>query len=225
MLVVGVLAFLGVQFADTGHKLPSKFIAGQKPTLVPKPPKADPFTKVEQRQVRAVAVHFIETAVYRKHVDDSWVLTTATLHQGLTRKQWASGMIPVVPYPGESVQVVRWRIDYSYARRVGLKVAFYPKPGKKIERQIFDIELQEFGTPAEGRWLVSYWAPSGGPQIAASAPGALQQSTGPTKPAIQPIWLLVPVVLIAGSIFFLITFMVIRSRVHSSRAKRAYLKS
>ena len=160
LAVAGGVAFVGIHFRNTGHPEKQVFQPG-KPQLVPKNPKTDVFTAAEQRQVRAVAVRFIQSAVYRKHVADSFALTTRELHQGLSRADWATGTIPVVPYPANAVDDVRWRLDYSYADEVGLKVAFYPKPRSGVDRQIFEIALQNHGKGGTPHWLVSYWAPEG----------------------------------------------------------------
>ncbi len=175
--------------------------------------------------MRSVASRFIETAVFRRHVDDSWELTTPALRQGLTRKAWAAGTIPVVPYPGDAVAQVRWLLDYSYARTIGMKVAIYPKPGAQVSRQVFDIELQNAGTGARPRWLVSAWSPSGGPQIATAAPGGPPVAFAPEHSSLRPIWLLAPVALIVGSMLALLGWLALRGWIRSTRANRAYLKS
>jgi hypothetical protein len=223
LILAGALAFVGVRFANTGQKYAAPFTEEpvQRP---PRTPRSDPFTAAERKQVRAVAVRFIETAVYRKNVDDSWEITAPALHQGLSRAEWASGSIPVVPYPQEAIQVVRWRVNYSFVRTVGLKVAFYPKPTATVLRQVFDIELHNFGTDARPRWLVSGWTPSGGPTLAAAAPGIGPpvNDLGPLKSALRPIWLLLPVGLIAGSLLSLLLWLALRGWFRQARANRAY---
>lgn len=224
MLVLGALTLLGIRFSNTGHKVASVYT--QEPvTRVAPNPKADPFTPAERRQVRAVATRFIQTAVFREQIDDSWEITTATLRQGLTRKAWAGGRIPVVPYPGDAVAEIRWRVNYSYARTIGLKVAIYPKAGAGVDRQVFDIELQNTGTEQRPRWLVSLWAPSGGPQLAASAPSGPPVRIGTSHGSIRPVWLLAPVGLIVGSMLVLLGWLALRGWIRSTRASRAYSKS
>jgi hypothetical protein len=224
-LVIAVgLTLLGVYFSNTGHQVPSVFTPGAV-ARVPPNPKADPFTPLERRQVRAVAAKFVATAVLRKNTGDSWELTTAKLRQGLSQSAWASGSIPVVPYPEEAIAEVRWRLDYSYARTIGMKVAFFPKPGAEVNRQVFDIALQNAGTSAKPKWLVSYWSPSGGAQLAAAGPGRSQAVAGTAQGSIRPIWLLVPVGLIVGSMLSLLLGLALRGWIRSTRANRAYLKS
>src|SRR5215210_694627 len=47
---------------------------------------------------RKVAGKFILTAVARKNIDDSWAITHPSLRAGFTRREWASGEIPIIPY-------------------------------------------------------------------------------------------------------------------------------
>ena len=220
--VAGGVALIVVFVGNTGHTVPQRFEAG-KPQVVPPPPKPDVFTAAERREVRAVATRFVESAVYRRHVDDSWGITTADLHQGISRTDWASGEIPVVPYSADAVAEVRWKLDYSYAKDVALKVAFYPKPGSAAARQIFEIELENHGTDAIPNWLVSYWAPSGGPQIQSAQPGGPKAPVvGVGRGQLGAVWLFVPVGLIFGGLLGVIVFVVVRARLRRTRADRLY---
>jgi hypothetical protein len=220
LAVAGGIAFVGIHYSNTGHPEQQVFLPG-KPQLVPTTPKADVFTPAEQRQVRAVAVRFIESAVYRKHVADSFALTTSELHQGLSRADWATGTIPVVPYPAKAVDTVRWRLNYSYADEVGLEVAFYPKARSGVERQIFDIALQNHRRGATPHWLVSYWAPEGGVQLSRGNPRAPSIDPNPPKPPLGAVWLFVPIGLIVGGLGGVVVFLAIRGRVRHQRAVRA----
>jgi hypothetical protein len=224
VLMAGVLTLLGVYFSNTGHEVPSVYKPGPV-ARVPPNPKADPFTPSERRQVRAVAARFVASAVLRKNTGDSWEIATAQLRQGLSHTQWASGSIPVVPYPADAIAEVRWRLNYSYARTVGMKVAFFPKPGAQVNRQVFDIELQNAGSAAKPRWLVSDWVPSGGVQLSTAAPGGAPATVGTSHDSIRPIWLLAPVGLIVGSMLTLLLWLGLRGWIRTTRANRAYLKS
>jgi hypothetical protein len=224
LAVAGTVAFVGVHFSNTGHQVQQHFTAG-KPTLVAKSPKTDVFTKAERRQVRAVAIQFIESAVFRNNVADSFAITTRGLRQGASRAAWATGTIPIVPYPANAVETVRWRVDYSYANEVGLKVAFYPKPASGVDRQNFDIALQNHGTPAAPRWLVSYWAPSGGLQLSRADPRVRSVDPTPPKAALGAIWLLVPIGIIVGGLVGVVGVLAVRGRIRHARATRLYRSS
>ena len=116
--------------------------------------------------VLAVAQRFLTSAVVRERVGVSWELTHPDLRQGMTRREWQAGDIPVVPYP---VDTARWRLGYSQAGLVGLEVYVVPKAGASVRPMVFDMEVKADGR----RWLVSNWAPRvtpGGP--AAPPPSA-----------------------------------------------------
>jgi hypothetical protein len=219
--VAGTVAFVGIHYSNTGHTVPQRFTA-EKPRLVAQTPKADVFTAAERRQVRAVAARFVESAVFRKNVADSFAITSSGLRQGASRSEWATGTIPIVPYPAKAVESVRWRVSYSYAAEIGLEVAFFPKPASGVERQVFDIALQNHGSAAAPRWLVSYWAPSGGVQLSRADPRTPAVQTAPPKPALGAVWLVVPIGIIVGGFVGVIVFLAVRGRIRHARAVRLY---
>jgi hypothetical protein len=223
--LAGVLTFIGVHWSNTGRDLETPFTNEPVQTVAANP-RSVPFAGDEQDRVRQVAAQFVATAVVRRHLDQSWDLTAPALRKGFTRARWLGGEIPVVPYPAEAVAVVRSKLDYSYADRVGLKVAIFPKAGFKVRAQTFAIELQNLGGRAHPRWLVSYWAPAGGQGV----PSQPADPSGKTvaysaSRGIGAIWLLVPVALIAGSIMLLLLSLAVRGWLRRSRAERAYSSS
>ena len=221
LALAGTLTFVGVHWSNTGRTYEAPFTTEPVQTVAPNP-KSVAFTGRTRDVVRRVAAHFVATAVVRRHLDQSWNLVTPALREGFTRATWMRGDIPVVPYPAEAVAVVKSRLDYSYADRVGLQVAIFPKAGAKVRAQTFEIELQEFGLPSHPRWLVSYWAPAGGqglPSVPADASGETLAYTAPK--GIGAIWLLVPVALVVGSIFLLLIALGARGWLRRSRAERA----
>lgn len=58
----------------------------------------------------AVASKFIDYAVVGKNLDRLWDLVAPELRAGITRKQWDSGELPVVPFP---VRNARCKLEYS----------------------------------------------------------------------------------------------------------------
>src|SRR5262245_42054933 len=89
LAAAGLVAFVGIHYSNTGHKERERFTA-QKPQLVAKTPKSDVFTPAEQKQVRSVAARFVESAVFRNRVADSFALTTSELREGESKSEWAS---------------------------------------------------------------------------------------------------------------------------------------
>src|SRR5688500_7438758 len=119
--------------------------AGAEPVEVP-------LTAATRAAVLSVAQRFLTSAVVRRSVDASWELTHPDLRQGMTRREWTSGDIPVVPYP---VDTARWRLGYSQYGVVGLEVYVVPEPGSRVRPMVFDMEVKADGSGQARRWLVS----------------------------------------------------------------------
>ena len=73
----------------------------------------------------------------------------------MTRKQWMSGEIPVIPYDIASVSRAPVRLDWSHPKEVGFTVSLLPKDGSSEKPQTFNITVKKYGA----KWLVDYWAP------------------------------------------------------------------
>lgn len=155
VLVAAVVTATVVFFGNTAKSLESPL--SNKPASL--------FQK--QRQVplsgdaRRVAGKFILTAVARKNLAESYDITHPSLRQGLSRKEWETGNIPVTPYPADKLDFASFKIDESYPDHAVLQVALLPQEGLKIKPQIFFIGLRKVG----GRWLVDYWVPRGAPPV------------------------------------------------------------
>jgi hypothetical protein len=219
--VVGTAALIGILFSNTGQKNPNRFTRG-RPQLVAPNPKAVKFTASEERQVGAVASKFVATAVLRNHPERSYDLTDAAFHQGMTRAQWRTGNIPVVPYPRASLAVVKWKLDYSYKDRVGMKVSFQPKRTATVGGMVFNIELHRAGPPGHKHWLVGYWTPAG---LASPAPVASGKPTGAIqspRAGLSAAWLAVPIAFVLGLMLLVPTVLVVRGWRRRVRAERAY---
>jgi hypothetical protein len=165
----GAVSFVGLHFSNTGHADRDNFERG-KPQLVPKRRRAMPFTPAEQRPGSAPSrsgssergLPQERRRLVRPHDERA---AAGPLACGVGDRH-----DPVVPFSATAVDTVRWRLDYSDVNEVGLKVAFYTKPESGVDRQVFDIRLQDRGKPGSRRWLVSYWAPSGGLQLSQADP-------------------------------------------------------
>lgn len=158
----------------------------------PDDPLEVPLTADTRVAVLTVAQRFLTSAVVRKGVSDSWEVTHPELRQGMTRRQWESGDIPIVPYP---VDDARWRLGYSQQGVVGLEVLVMPKSGSRVRPMVFDMEVK-----AEGRrWLVSNWAPRitpGGPTAPEPSPERVAAERAAQERAdentLSGTWLLAP---------------------------------
>ena len=172
--VAAPLVFLGVHFSTpgdpgtaTGPEVDVPGYAQQKPAR---------FTKEKQRAVRQVLREFIVTAVDRRDVGRSWEITAPSMREGFTRKQWARGDLPVVPYPAANRGLGNWSyVQYLYADTIGLEVFLFPKPGSGWSAMTADVELLK---GRDGKWRVDYWMPKKfhGPTAVAAAAKAKKRA-------------------------------------------------
>jgi hypothetical protein len=155
ILVAGVVAALVTWIGDTG--------ASQERPLSNEP--AEVFTPRKQvpldAEARRVAGRFILTAVAREDLGESYALTHPELRQGLSKREWLSGDIPVVYYPAAAIETATFKVDESYPDEAILQVALLPKASAKVKPQIFYIGLKKTGT----RWQVNYWVPRAAPAV------------------------------------------------------------
>jgi len=163
VLLLGVLAFWQTRAeptkpAEAFTTDPVTNVASEK--TVPLPPEA-----------RQIAVQFIKTAVVRKNLRQAWVISGPGIKQDLSLREWMTGEIPVVPYPDAAVNQSPVKVDWSFPNDVSLQVVLQPKQGSKEKPQVFYIGLKKFGSGAEAKWLVDYWAPYAPPPV----PSAPQQ--------------------------------------------------
>jgi hypothetical protein len=173
-------------------------------SLPPAQPSTVKRTAAELEAPLAVAAKFIRTAVERRDVDASWGLVTPDLRAGYTRRTWARGDIPIVPFPAGQV---RWTLDYSFEDSVGFQVALFPKAGSDVRATVFLLDLEAVKAGKSRRWLVSAFTPT--PQQPQGVPGS------PLRPQPERLvsdgqvlgaaWLLVPLALLGLAILIPLT--------------------
>ena len=108
--------------------------------------------------VLAVVRQFVRTAVARHNTVRSYDLVHPEMRGSLTRRQWASGNIPVVNYPVDGDITVEPR--YVEPNEVLLEVGLTPTPGRGLAPLAFLIGLKRVLSGDASRWLVFYWVPS-----------------------------------------------------------------
>ena len=182
LLLAGPLIYLGVHFSSSGN--PGNANGPTVPDY--KLPVRAHFTKPEQVEVRRVLAAFISSAVAREHPARSWDLAAPSLREGVTKKQWSRGDLPVVPYPALHKGLGQWDyVEYSYKDSVGLEVFLFPKPGSGYSALTADVELVK---GHDGRWLVDYWMPKKfhGPPAVAKAGKTVRKAKAAGKRKHQP---------------------------------------
>jgi hypothetical protein len=151
-------------------------------------------SKLERRQLLSSIILFVTASVARKQPERSWPIIDASLRQGLTKQQWSSGNIPVVPFP--AIAVGPLRITSVVGKKALVELVLVPGPRSHLVRKTFIMELREQSRQGR-RWTVSSWEPEGITYSLASrqpiASAAYHSNT------LSPLWILLPVgALIAG---------------------------
>jgi len=152
VLVAGVVAFIYTRYHNTAPKLQTQPTGPAIRQLGAKQPSV-PITP----QQWAVARAWILSAVARRNTGASWALTDPSFRAGYTRKQWASGSIPVVPFAVDPNVLTKYAVDFSHPREAQIEVALAPKAG--TQGGIFFMILKARGYGKHKHWLVSYWVP------------------------------------------------------------------
>lgn len=141
-------------------------------------PKHAPFTPEKRRAVSAVLAKFIDGAVSKHDLAGTWDLAGPDLRQGMTRKDWLKGQLPLVPFAASKRGQGSWSVvNYSYKNLVGLELLMFPE---RRSGELATVET-EVVRGREGRWRVNYWMITKlhGPGSAAAADSASAMSEGP----------------------------------------------
>lgn len=212
---------LAVVLLPSSKRAPEVFT--KAPPKVYKAPRPVALDRKGRAEVVFAASNFIKTAVRRKHVDTSWEMTDPSLRQGFTRRQWAKGNIPVVPYPAAGIRQLQ--VDWSYRDDVALDIVLVATAGSHLPPKSFMIELKRSGGPVHHRWLVASWAPHGVSEASMLAAAAKDQGPISNATSLSSRWLLLPLFLILGMIVTLPIVLGVRERVKGVRAERAHRRS
>ncbi|HEU5211752.1 MAG TPA: hypothetical protein VFU10_03195 [Gaiellaceae bacterium] len=223
LLGAGGVVALGVILLpdNNGDKLPAA--RPGKPTLVAPAPKHVRMGAADQAAAKLAAAKFIDTAVLRRHIDASWNLTAPELRAGFTREAWKSGDIPVVPFPANDLDSVRYKTDYTIKNHIGYQVSMLPRENSTTEALLFSMELVKRGPATSPHWMVDYWAPiSPGVLSPTQRAKQAQEVAASSRQPIGSGWLLLPILGIFVLIIALPIVLLVRGKLRHRRAERAY---
>lgn len=232
LLVVGVVT-LGILYPNTGKDdEPESAAPVSRAAQIYQEPKTVKLTRADRELALANALQFVNTAVARRRIERSYDLVTPELRQGLTRTDWASGEIPVVPFPAAEV---RARIDYSYANEIGLTMLLVPPANSRAAPATFNMDMRALESAGKRRWLVNAWMPTANTgQLPSSDEGAtgaeaagfpnvgnaVEAQRGLDAP-LSAAWIVVPLSVIGLALMVPIG-LGIRSWIQNRRALREY---
>jgi hypothetical protein len=230
LLVLVSAITLGIVFRNTATHEESTL--RNEPVQVYHEPTPVRLTKADRALALRTALKFVNTAVARRHVGDSYDLAGPGLRVGISPAEWAKGdEIPVVPYPAVEARV---RVDYSFRNELGLKLLLLPSSTSKLNPMTFNMDMTALGSGAKRRWLVSGWTPSGvvsAPAVGGGGGGggggviggtslAPQNTEGLDSP-LGAAWIIVPIALL-GAVALVPIGVGIRSWRENRRAMRDY---
>jgi hypothetical protein len=216
--IVVVIA-LAVMLVPSTNGSRSKFHG--KPQPIPKPPRLVAMTAARHHQIDGLLDAFVPSAVARRGVASSYALATPALRAGESRGQWATGSIPIMPYPARGVRFHGWTLNYAYAHEVNVSLLLQPRSGLHLGAVSFFVDIRRI----DGRWRVNSFAPA----AAFAAPGERAGITserdlepGGGSPGdrapLSKLWLLVPVGIFGLPLAWLV-FVVVRSAIAGWRGR------
>lgn len=236
LLIWGSLAVVAGGIAAAVVLIPSvKHTGASAPTPPPRArtrtqPRARPkprthtirLTPAEKRRLLGSISLFVTTSVARRHPERSWPIVDPQLREGLTRRQWASGNIPVVPYPAVGFDLIR--LESLVGTSALVELILVPKAHSHLLRKTFQIQLNRQPRPPH-LWTVVSWVPEGvsQAQIDLNKPASakeIQEASHPTH--LSGVWIWVPLGVLLAGVILVPAFLIGRETVRSRRIARRY---
>lgn len=162
VLLIALIALLPtvVFKGSSGIKSPISTVKAQS---APKQIKAKPDPKAFQ-----VARRFLQTAVLRQNLDVAYPLVSNEIKGGMTKKQWETGNIAVARYPATNTKTAGFNVVWSYTTEMMTTVDLVAKKDSGVKPFVpFFLGLVRAGNKPNGHWLVNYFEPQGGVNVAA----------------------------------------------------------
>jgi hypothetical protein len=128
--------------------------AQAKPTIAP----------ADRAAINRTLDVFVPAAIARRHSERAWPLTTATMHLGGSKAEWARGFLPVTPFPVIGKTFHGWTLDTAAKKKADVVLLVHLKKGGPLGAVSFDIAMREIG----GHWLID----SAVPAATFAAPGS-----------------------------------------------------
>jgi hypothetical protein len=140
---------------------------------------------------------FVPSAVARKNVAASYDLATPQLRGGLTRRQWATGALPVYPFSARGTTFHEWTVTYVDGNEVGFELMLRPR-NLRQDSLYYDGAVKKI----HGRWLVDGITPaaafssSGAPKVVGPHDFLPSGGGGNAERHLSEGWITLPFVLI-----------------------------
>jgi len=191
---------------------------GTEPAVVNTPPaKQVRVTPGVRRDVNRTLVAFVRTAVTRTDSAAAWNLVTPLMRNGISRRDWNNGEVPVNPFPAQISDRPGWRVLTSYPGDLTIDLVLQPRRGVNAGAIAFAVEFKQM---RDGRWLIDSMVPEHvfGPSApAATTPKLPAGSAAPGEHArLSPLWFIIP-----GSVLGLVIVVPLLVALNAWRRSRA----
>jgi hypothetical protein len=208
---------------DRGSTAPTAAPTGQSTPRTRRP--TTHLSAAERHRLFSSITLFVATSVERHAPERSWPIIHPLLREGLTKRQWSTGNIPVVPYPAVGVDLIR--LTSVVGGTALVEVVLEPAPRAHLMRKTFLIELRRLPRQPH-RWAVSSWIPEG----ISESQMAVNADSRPSVVAaayharhLSLIWIFLPVGLLFGGLILLPTGVFVREAYRSRRAEAEFRAS
>jgi len=197
--VAALLVLVGVLSHHNRSKPSSESTTGQTGSVqLGSVEQEVPLRGAERAAVRSTLQRFVDTAVSRRDIAGAYDLITSDLKEGMSRREWAKGNIPVYPFPAARQRVAISFVDFSYPHDVEVDTLLQPKRGSSTGPLAFSVELKKL----RGRWLVASFLPQKQlPPGSAAGGGAKAKPVKIAHPYgrghLDPKWFAIPIALLA----------------------------
>jgi hypothetical protein len=181
------------------------------PAIAARTPKLSP---ADRRAVSVLLDRFVVEAVARRDPGAAYDLANAELREGMTRKEWATGNIPVYPYEPRGSHFP-WTLQSLVGTRATVELMLQPR-NRKLGAVTFILDV----TKAKGRWLVAdvqpvaAFAPEDAP-ARISAQRDFQPagaSAGADSGRLSPLWFGLPIGVLVVGLLAIPLFLIVRNR-------------
>ena len=165
---------------------------------------------------------FVSTSVMRHHPERSWAIVHPVARQGLTKRQWSTGNIPIVPFPAAGVDL--FTLQSAADRTVLAELLLEPSRKSNLVRKTFQIELRRAPRALHG-WLISAWVPEGVSESQIQRDARSEPVVASHVQHLSGAWLVVLVAVLCGGLVLIPMALVVRETYLFHRANAAFHRS
>jgi hypothetical protein len=116
---------------------------------------APKLSKADRAAITRTIDVFVNHAVKRADAVAAYDVVAPEMRPGINRRQWASGDIPVYPFPAAG-STHPWNLLYVTREEVGIELQLNPRTRGKLGPIIFHVYLNP---TRSGRWVVNSFMP------------------------------------------------------------------